>query len=654
MKLSESESRPDEDATRPVTTQSPLDTGVGYLFIALALLFTVYLLMSAWSLALSSMQHRAVIASFGWSLGVLTVARTAKTQTVRILALVLVVPSVLVGIYAFVEFESLEERVGMPATSMDMLLMVIAVFVTLFAAWNTIGWVFPSLVLVAIFYALLGPLMPGFLKHSGFDLNSFTTGFFLSSNGVFGSFTGIANFIVLFVIFSALMRTLGATEWMSQVANLLVGRFRGGSAKVAVLSSSAMGAITGASTANVAATGSVTIPLMKRSGYSATVAAAIEATASAGSQIMPPVMGATVFLMVELIGIPYIEIAASSLIIALLLYASVLITVDLHAVRHGLRGSDHIERPESFSKFILAGVVYLAPVLVLVFSLGIAHLSPARSALNAIAVCIVLIAIREVIHSGSQGVLNGALCIMRSFVDGVRGSVGIMALVIAASLIGGILTVTGLGSRMSGIILNAAGDSLFLVLIMGACTALILGLGAPTLVAYSLVALLVAPAIASMGVPLLAAHLFVFYYAILGLLTPPVAPDPFVAAGIAGSSGLKTAIKAVQLALPLYFLPFALVYHPALILDGTPGEIALATLTALIGVYAASVCFEGATVLGGRPNIVVRIILLGAGITLMVTADTVISVICAVIIVLAHTKVPIVRVRERNRTKDES
>ncbi|WP_375000631.1 TRAP transporter permease [Aeromicrobium sp. CTD01-1L150] len=623
-----------------------------WLFGGLALLFTAYLLLSAWSLPLASMQHRAIIATFAWSLGLLTVARTATTRIIRILALLLVVPGITAGTYAFIEFETLAARVGLPATSLDILLMVVAVLITLFVAWNTIGWVFPSLVLSAIFYALFGPTMPGFLRHSGFDLNGFTNSFFLSSNGVFGSFTGIGNFIVLFVIFSAAMRTLGATEWMAQVANLLVGRFRGGPAKVAVLSSSAMGSITGASTANVAATGSVTIPLMKRSGYPATTAAAVEATASAGSQIMPPVMGATVFLMVELIGIPYIEIVSSSIIIALLLYASILITVDLHAVRHGLRGSDHIERPQNATGFLLAGLIYLTPIVVLVYSLGIAHLSPSRSALNAIAACIALIVIWRVVDGGPRGFLRGIQTSLLSFIDGVRGSVGILSLVIAASLIGGILTVTGLGARMAGIILNTADGRLFLVLLMAAATALILGLGAPTLVAYSLVALLVAPAIASMGVPLLAAHLFVFYYAILGLLTPPVAPDPFVAAGIAGSSGLKTAMKSVQLALPLYLLPFALIYHPALILDGSPTQIALASITALAGVYAACIGFEGVTVLGGRRlNIVVRAALLGAGAALMITTDPIVSVACVLIIVLAHAKLPFLLVRHEEATK---
>ncbi|MGM7666535.1 TRAP transporter permease [Microbacterium sp. A93] len=628
-----------------------LDRLVRRAFCGAAILFAMYLLMSAWSLPLASMQHRAIIASFAWALGCLAVYQSAKSATVRMTSLGMLPGGIVAGVYAFREFETLSERVGMPATPADMTLMIIAGLVTLFIAWNKIGWVFPSLVMVAILYALFGAAMPGFLRHSGFDLNGFTNAFYLTGNGVFGSFTGIANFIVLFVIFSALMRALGATDWMAQGANLLVGRFRGGAAKVAVLSSSAMGSITGASTANVAATGTVTIPLMRKSGYSAVTAGAIEATSSAGSQIMPPVMGATVFLMVELIGIPYIEIAASSLLIAILLYASILISVDLHAVRHNLRGSSSIDRPDSWVRFGVDGFFYLLPVVVLVYSLGIAHLSPSRSALNAIACTAILLVASRILSNGGPGVWAGLRDAVLAVIDGVRGSIGILALVIAASLIGGILTVTGLGARMSGIILDAADDQLLLVLLMAAGASIVIGLGAPTLVAYSLVALLVAPAIASMGVPLLAAHLFVFYYAILGLLTPPVAPDPFVAASISGASGLKTALKSVQLALPLYLLPFALVFHPALILDGTIGEIVLAFLTALVGVYAACVGFEGVTVLGSRLNIVTRLVVLLVGAVLMVTTAVWISVICVALIALAHAKFRLIQPRRPEADK---
>ena len=606
-----------------------------------ALLFVAYLLMSAWSLPLASMQHRAIIATFAWILGLVVIWRSAKNVVVKGAALLLSPLAVGAGVYAFNEFEALELRVGLPATGLDMLLMTFAVVTTIFVAWNMIGWVFPTLLIAGILFAFFGPYMPGVFRHSGFDLNGFTNSFYLSENGVFGSFTGIGSFIVLFVIFSALMRRLGAMEWIGQAASLLVGKYRGGPAKVSVVASSAMGAITGVSTANVAATGSFTIPLMKRNGYSKVTAGAIEAVSSSGSQIMPPVMGATVFLMVELVGIPYIEIAASAAIVAILLYVSIFLSVDLYAKKRGLKGSNEVQTPRSWKRFGVQGSFFLSPILVLIYSLGIERLSPARSALNAIIACIVLIIVFRLIDNPKNGSIHAFRDTFGGFIDGVRGSVGILSLIIAASLIGGILTITGLGARMSGIIVNAAGGSLLLILIMAAATALILGLGAPTLVAYSLVAILVAPAIASTGVPILAAHLFVFYYAVLGLITPPVAPDPFVAAGLSGASGLKTAIRSVRIAAPLFILPFAIVYQPALILDGAVVEVVAASAVALLGVYALSVSSEGIR-LSRRRHVTwpARVLFASAGLALLIPASMVVSVMAAIVLTLLHFDLP--------------
>ena len=397
------------------------------------------------------------------------------------------------------------------------------------------------------------------------------------------------------------MRALGATAWFSEIASLLVGRFRGGPAKVAVVASTAMGAITGASTANVAATGSVTIPLMKRNGYTAVNAGAIEATSGVGSQIMPPVMGATVFIMMELTGIPYLEIAGASVVIAGLFYLSVFLTVDLQAVRMGYRGTSasRTARP-SFVAFLGQLLLYAGPVVVLLWSIGPAGRSPSRAALNAIVVCAVLLMIKKLRRPSRAAARAAVRELFGCVVRGVGTAVPVLALVVAASLIAGILTVTGLGVRMSSVLLDLADGRLFVALLLAAVVSIILGCGAPTLVAYSLVALLVAPAVADMGVPLLAAHLFVFYYAILGLLTPPVAPDPFVAAGISGASGLRTAVKAVQIAAPLFVLPFTIVYQPALLLDGTPLQILLAAGSAALGVYGVAVATESVTVVGGR------------------------------------------------------
>ncbi|MBM3572414.1 MAG: TRAP transporter fused permease subunit, partial [Alphaproteobacteria bacterium] len=397
-----------------------------------------------------------------------------------------------------------------------------------------------------------------------------------------------ATYVYVFVLFGAFMMRLGGGDFFINLAQALIGTARGSAAKVSVIASALFATITGTGPANAAAVGVVTIPTMIRSGYSPRVAAALEAAASVGGQITPPIMGASAFIMADLLGIPYFEIAKAALIPAALYFVSLFVTADLEAARQGLKGMKREELP-SVTATLAAGWHFLVPVGTLLYLLAIAQISPTRAGAWAIASFVPVWLLREL--------MSGRRFDIRQIIDALeeasRSAVMIAAACAVVGIVMNVTDLTGLGLKFTSLIIGYSGGFLLSLLVLTAIAAILLGTGLPTTATYLIVAILVAPALAKMGVPLLTAHLFVFYFGVISDLTPPTAVSCYVAGGIARESGMRVAFLATRIALPALVVPFMFVYSPALLLQGSVVDVMLAAIPTMVGLLAMSVALVG-------------------------------------------------------------
>lgn len=441
------------------------------------------------------------------------------------------------------------------------------------------GWAFGIIIAVFGVYLVLGTHAPGIFQHRGFGMSWAVDHLFYTKEGVFGIPLGVsATYIILFILFGAMLDRLGGGKFMIDLAMALTGRLRGGPAKAAIVGSSLMGTISGSAVANVVTTGAITIPLMKRNGYKPHFAGAVEAAASSGGQLMPPVMGATAFVIAEFVGRPYAEIALAALIPALLFYLGIFAAVHFEAVRTGIKTG--VESPRLRQTFA-EGALYLLPIAVVAWA--VFTYSPMRAALYG-AWAVLAVALVYGLMRGGLGRLPGLL------LDGVvsaASAIGPVAVACAASgIIIGILSLTGLGLAVNNSILKLAGQSLPAALVLTMISSLILGMGLPTVAAYLVQAGVTIPALIQLGVEPIPAHLFVFYFAILGNVTPPVAVAAYAAAGISGADPAKTGWRAAAISLPAFIVPFMFVLDPVILLQGAPLAVAASILTAVIGVVA--------------------------------------------------------------------
>ncbi len=379
---------------------------------------------------------------------------------------------------------------------------------------------------------------------------------------------------------------------------------------MAVVASSLMGMITGSSMANVAGVGSFTIPLMKSIGYRKEFAGGVEACSGMGAQIMPPVMGGSVFIMIEILGIPYWSVCVAAFPIAFLYYIGLFFAVDYEAVRQNLKGLNKKDLP-SFWKTLFQGWYLVSPVVVLVYLL-ISGVTPQRAAFYAI---ISVIAVGLIPSVGRLNLRR----LLEALEVGAKDALVVIGLVAAASLIQGVTTVTGLGLQLSNILISLSGGNLFFLLLLTAVTSLVLGLGLPIMVCYTLLAFLVAPALIKMGVLPIAAHLFIFYYGVLATISPPVAPDCFVAAGIAGADPNKTTWESCRIAVPIFLIPFFFVYSPIFILQEKVGvfQYILVYGTGVLGIYAITSGLQGIILYDSSLSLIERLILFIAGLLLI-------------------------------------
>jgi TRAP transporter 4TM/12TM fusion protein len=471
------------------------------------------------------------------------------------------------------------------------------------------GNVLVGILAVFILYGFFGQHVPGALQGRAVDPPQLLLYLSLDLNGVFGSVFGVAATIVIsFLFFGALLERTGGARFFTDMAVAAFGRFRGGAAKIAVVASSMFGTINGNAVANVAATGVVTIPMMKEAGYRREVAAAIEAVASTGGQLMPPVMGAAAFIMAELLGIAYSEIVIAAVVPALLYYGALFIQADLEAAKHGIAAVPR-SKMVPIKRVLTEGWYFPIPFAVIVFGLFSFNLSPETAALYA---SLALIAC-ELVKRLELRHLVGAL------VDTGIGALDILMIAAAAGFIIGILNVTGLGFALTVTLVQVGAGSAVLLLILAALISIVLGMGMPTTAVYLLLAALVAPSLTEVGIPPLAAHLFVLYFGMMSMTTPPVAVAAFAAATIARADPMKTGFAGVRFGWSAYIVPFLFVASPTLLMQGSAPDVALAAATAIYGVYLVSVGVAGFMTRPIGP--LIRILFVASGIALMVPAQ---------------------------------
>ncbi|MBW1802466.1 MAG: TRAP transporter fused permease subunit, partial [Deltaproteobacteria bacterium] len=482
------------------------------------------------------------------------------------------------------------------------------------SARRTIGAVIPLITIVFILYAYFGDYIPGTLGHGGFSHTRIVEFLYLGTRGYWGTITRIlALNIPVFVIFGAMLLATGGAEVFTNVSKLIAGRFSGGAATIALVASAIFGMLSGSSVSNLATTGAFTIPMMKRLGYRKEFAGAVEAVASTGGQFMPPVMGAGAFIMAELVGIPYIKICFAAAIPALLFFLGAGISIYLEASRAKMGRIPIGMMPkvkEVLSLPKLASVII--PVGILFYFL-LKFYTPRFAAFWA------LISVIALYLPGYPWNMNEVKrryhTIVEGFIAGARGLVGLLCVGLCVQIIVSLIGLTGVGIKMTSMIIDLSKDHLLPALLLSGAVALILGMGLPTSAAYILGAAVLGAALINMGIDPLAAHLFIFYYAISSVITPPMCPAIYIASGIAESNWKKTAVIACRLAMPAYIVPFMFVINPALIGRGSGPFIILSAITAIIGVF--SMCAGIIGHLKRRVSLPERLLFIIAGIILI-------------------------------------
>ncbi len=471
------------------------------------------------------------------------------------------------GIYLMTNFSEIVMRLGTMTTA-DKVLGAITIFIVLEATRRAVGWPLVIVAIASIIYAYIGDYLPGLFGHRGYSTLRIISHLYLTTEGIFGLPLGVSStFIVLFIIFGAFLEKSGASNFFIDLAFALTGRTVGGPAKTAIVSSGFMAMISGSAVANVVTTGTITIPLMKRTGYRPHIAGAIEALASSGGQIMPPLMGAGAFIMSEITGTPYLKIMIAAFLPAALFYFSIYQVVHYEALKNDLKPIDLEDKPSTLTILKRQGY-YFIPIVLLITVL-VAGRTPNMA-------CFLSILSVVVISWFNRKTRMGFREILAALAEGARGTVMVAAATASAGIVIGIITLTGIGLSFSSLIVTLSYGHLILALFLTMGASIILGMGIPTAAAYIIVAVLGAPALMTFGVPMIAAHMFVFYFAIISGITPPVALAAYAGAGIAKAPPMKTALYATLFGLYKFILPFIFIYNTGLLMIGGFQDAAVA------------------------------------------------------------------------------
>lgn len=559
----------------------------GYIINGICVLFAAFQLYTATFGILDAHLQRAIHLTFGFLLIFLlypTRQSWSKTK-MNPLDVLFALAGACSAMYIVYNYNELVLRAGMN-TETDFIVALIGTVLVFEAARRVVGWPMIIVALVFLLYAFFGPYVPGIMAHRGVGLEEMFDHLFFTTEGIFGTPMGVSStFIYLFILFGAYLEATGLGKFFIDLANAIAGWAAGGPAKVAVLSSGLMGTVSGSSVGNVAGTGSFTIPMMKKLGYRPAFAGAVEAAASTGGQLMPPVMGAAAFLMAEFVGVPYFDVVKAAVIPAMLYYIGVWLGVHYEAKKFGLKGTPRDQLPKFKDLFLEKG--HLAIPLIVIIYLLVSGYTPMRAALAAIALSIICACLRKSTRISFKQVIQG-------LIDGSKGVLGVLIACATAGIIIGVVTKTGVGLKVATALLDLAGGKLLPAMFFTMITSLILGMGVPTTANYVITSTIAAPALIQMQVPVLAAHMFAFYFGIVADVTPPVALAAYAGAGIAGANPMRCGVIAAKLAIAAFIVPYIFVLAPELLMiNATAFTITYSALTAIIGMWGVSMSMIG-------------------------------------------------------------
>lgn len=549
---------------------------------AIAITFSIFQLYTAFFGVLDAQLQRAVHLGFALALSYLLypTCKSWSRHKLHPLDAILAVLGAASPAYIVIMYRELAFRAGI-INSVDLVIGVLGVLLVIEATRRVVGLPMVIVVLAFLTYAFAGPYMPGVLSHRGLTPNQLIGHLYFTTEGIFGIPLGVSStFIFLFILFGAYLECTGLGKFFIDIANAIAGWASGGPAKVAVISSAFMGTVSGSSVANVAGTGSFTIPMMKKLGYRKEFAGAVEAASSTGGQLMPPVMGAAAFLMAEFVGVPYIEVVEAAIIPAVLYFAGVWLGVHLEAKRTNLKGIPRDQLPKAWVIFKERG--HLAIPLIVIVYLLVTGYTPMRAALVAIVLSIAVSCLRKNTRISVKDVVKG-------LESGAKGVLGVAIACASAGIIIGVVTKTGVGLKLASGLLALSGGYLLPTMFFTMITSLVLGMGVPTTANYVITSTIAAPALLQLGVPTLAAHMFVFYFGIIADVTPPVALAAYAASGISGGKPLMTGVNASKLAIAAFIIPYVFVMSPELLMiNATAGGLLMAVVTAILGMVGVS------------------------------------------------------------------
>ena len=577
--------------------KSPVWTLRRIVIFVIAMAMALFHIYTAGIRPLPGVQQRAVHLAFFLALTFLMFPFKAKgdeTQEIKtanefrplsFTDLGLVTLSFFIGIYVFIEYEALSFRTGMP-NFLDSFCSSLAILLILEATRRVLGWSLIVMSFIGFAYLGFGTYLPSYLAHTGFTLEQVVNFMFFSTEGILGMPLGVSStVIIVFIIFGSIFLLSGGGALFIDMGLSIFGRFRGGPAKAAVIASCLFGMITGNQVANVMAVGVLTIPLMKRVGYRPIVAASVEALASTGGVLVPPVMGAAAFIIPEMIGGSYWDVCRAALIPGLLFYVSVYMIVELQSAKYHLYGLPKAELPAFRRVFWDRGHMVL-PIAVLLYCVAGLGMSTPRAGFWAIVTCVLVSQLRPATRMNVKKIAT-------ALERGAKGSLIVATCCASAGLITGVISMTGMGLRFSDVIITLAGGNMIIMLVFTMIACLILGLPLPPVTCYLILAVLAAPALVKSGVTPMAAHLFVFFFGALGNISPPVAPTSFAAAGLAETDPVKTTNLAFLYSMPSFLVPYLYVYANELLLMGSPGMIILRVVSSFVGLGCMAVTFHG-------------------------------------------------------------
>ena len=549
-----------------------------------AILSSLFVIFAVSTRYLSEMENLGVYLGTVLVLTFLSKPLSKTNKALRSVDYLLAVASIVIGSYSFLFSEEIASRIG-DSTALDIYLGVIAILIVLEATRRVAGWAIVFLCLFFLGYAYFGNYFPELIATKGFSIERISSMMYLTLSGIYGlPLKVMFDYIVLFIVFGAFLEVTGGISLFINLSMALMGRYTGGQGKIAVIASGLMGMISGSAVANVATVGTFTIPSMKKGGYDTTFAGAVESIASTGGQLMPPVMGAAAFVMADYIEVPYATVCIRAALPAVIYYFILGVIIHLYASRKGLYGLPREELPKLRDVLRKQGLLLLS-LIAIILALVLAY-SPTMAALSGLVVLLTVCWFRP------ESRLTWAKVYKALHSSGMAGvQVGVASA--SAGIILGVFMLTGLGTKIASVLIQISGGSVLFLLMISMVTSIAFGMGMPTTPCYILLATLVGPALTDMGVTKILAHLFLFYFGMLSMITPPVAMAAYTAAAISGGSFYRTGFLAWKMALPIFIIPYFFIYYPGFALMGSWVDILTATFKAFVGLIACTISLTG-------------------------------------------------------------